>query len=89
MSSLMMSRSPSVASLFFLRKRTNLYLEKSSTQSMAYLMPARDVSWKGPERSTKSLPARLSSRQSVDFGTAYRRTRASEQCTHGLQVPLS
>lgn len=36
-----------------------------------------------------SLSAHLSARFPVDFGTSYHRTPASEQCTVGLQVPLS
>lgn len=38
------------------------------------------------EESMNSFPTRLSTWFSVDFGTSCRRTRAWEQCTHGLKV---
>lgn len=89
MLSLIMLYSVYTISLFFLSKRMKLYLVKSSRQSLTNFLSPRDVSWKEPERSINSLPARLSARLSEDFGTAYYRTRASEQCTHELQVLLS
>ena len=84
-----MSLISAVASLFRLRKRMILKRLKSSTHSIANLLPAKEVSWKGPAMSTNNRPARLSARLSVILGTAYRRTLASEHCTHGLHAPVS
>lgn len=83
------SHSAAVMSLLHFTRRIILKRVKSSTHNIAYLLPERDVSWKGPVRSTKGLPPRLLNRISVTFGTAYRRILASEHCTHGTYVSVS
>ena len=53
--------SSSAASLFFSRKRTNLYQVISSTN----LLPPRDVLWNWPSRSMNNLPVHLSARSVI------------------------
>lgn len=48
-----------------------------------------DASVKGPELSMNSLAAHLSTQFSVEYNTAYLRTLASDQCTHGREVSSS
>lgn len=61
----------------------DIVLVQSPTESMANILPPRDVSWKGLESSINNLPGCLSARLSVNFCTAYHRTQSKNSVGMG------